>query len=221
MYMEITIISDTICPWCFIGKRRLEQALTQRSEVEARIHWRPFFLNPDMPAGGLPRQEYLNTKFGGEANARSVYQRITAAARDSGLELNFQAIQRTPNTLDSHRLLHWAGNRQNELAEVLFQYYFQNGQDIGDIEVLATAALTVGLDASMIRQQLASDLDRDTIRDAAQEAHRLNIGGVPFFILDRRYGLSGAQPPEVIVQAIDRALAEHGTVDNTPTAPQS
>jgi len=219
--MEITIVSDTICPWCFIGKRRLEQALAQRPELHPRILWQPFFLNPDMPTEGMPRQAYLNAKFGGEANARDIYARVAAAGEDTGIEFRFEAIRRTPNTLDSHRLLHWAAARnvQHELAEDLFRRYFQDGEDIGDPAVLAEAAAAVGLDGAQIHRRLAGDEDRDTVLAAAREAQRLGVSGVPFFIFEGRHGLSGAQPAEVLLQVMDRVSREN-TASTAPTSPR-
>jgi len=209
--MDITIVSDTICPWCFIGKRRLEQALAQRPMLQSRIHWQPFFLNPDMPPAGMPRRDYLRAKFGGEDNAQAIYARIAAAGQDTGIDFRFEAISRTPNTLDSHRLLHWAASRgvQHELAEELFRRYFQDGEDIGDPVVLTDVATAVGLDTTLIRRRLSDDEDRDSVIEAARGARRLGVEGVPFFILDNRYGLSGAQPLEVLLQVIDRVMREN------------
>ncbi|MEL6211015.1 MAG: DsbA family oxidoreductase, partial [Pseudomonadota bacterium] len=151
--VTLDILSDPICPWCYIGKTHLDAALRDRPEHGFVIAWHPFQLNPDMPAEGMDRQTYLDTKFGGRAQAQAVYGRIAEAAEAAGLQIDLGAIQRTPNTIDAHRLIHWAGieGRQSEVVDALFQAYFHAGLDIGDPDVLADVADSAGLDAAIVR----------------------------------------------------------------------
>lgn len=220
--MNIVIISDVICPWCFIGKQHLEQALNQLPTLKARIHWQPFFLNPDMPSSGMPRQAYLNAKFGGEEQAQQVYSRIRAAGENSGIHFNFAGIRRTPNTLDAHRLLHWAAPHgvQHQLAGELFRRYFLDAEDIGDPAVLIAAGQAVGLDGVDLEQQLHSAQDQDLVSQTANQARTAGVHGVPFFIFEGRYTLSGAQAPEILRQAMEQIQhLLHSTHSNTDPVP--
>jgi predicted DsbA family dithiol-disulfide isomerase len=200
--MRIDIISDTICPWCFIGKRRLESALAETPDLAPEILWHPFQLNPDMPPDGMDRAHYLEAKFGGGTRAREIYRVVTRAAENAGLDLNIDAIRRTPNTLASHRLIHRAKaeGRQTAVVEALFKAYFLDGQDIGQVPVLAEIGAGAGLDRDTIATFLASDEDQDLIRAEDVRARKLGINGVPCFIIDGRYAISGAQEPEVFRQ---------------------
>lgn len=208
--MRIEIVSDVICPWCYIGKRRLEAAMAQRPDIQFEIAWRPFQLNPDMPAGGMSRKEYVEAKFGGPERARAIYQRVASEAAGEGLNLNFDGIVRTPNTLAAHSVLRWAlgANVQHQLKERIFQLYFIVGADIGDHGVLAQAAADVGMDGAKVRELLDQHADIDVVQEEEQMAREIGVSGVPFFIIERKYGVMGAQPPEALLQAIDRAAAE-------------
>lgn len=208
--MRIEIVSDVICPWCFIGKRRLEQAMAQRPDIEFEIGWRPFQLNPDMPKEGADRKSYLEAKFGGPARAKEIYARVAAEGAKEGIAFNFDGIKRTPNTLAAHSLLHWAlgAGVQNELKERLFRLYFLEGADIGDHQVLADAAEAEGLDGALIKSLLDEGQDLDLIRSEDQMAREFGITGVPFFIFERRYGVPGAQEPTALLQVIDKLAAE-------------
>lgn len=203
--ISLDILSDPICPWCYIGKTYLDAALRQRPEHGFVITWHPFQLNPDMPVGGMDRQAYLDAKFGGRAQAEAVYGRINDAAQMAGLEIDFAAISRTPNTIDAHRLIHWAGieGRQNAVVDALFEAYFHDGKDIGDPAVLQEVAASAGLDAAMVGQLLAGTADREEV--AARDAHSRERGvtGVPTFIVAERHVVPGAQPPEVWTRVID------------------
>ena len=211
--LTIDVISDVVCPWCWIGKRRLEQALAQAAPAQqaAVVRWHPFELNPDIPPEGVDRRRYLEAKFGGPERARQIYLRVQAAGREAGLEFNFDAIVRQPNTRDSHRAIAWAQStdfaRSSDFVERLFRAYFQDGVDLGDRAQLATLAGEVGLDRVELATHLDSSSGRDEIEAAELEAHRLGVSGVPFFILNRRLAVSGAQPPEVLLDAMQEASA--------------
>ena len=208
--MQIDIFSDTICPWCFIGKRRLERALAARPQPGLEIRWRAFQLNPDMPPGGMDRQDYLAAKFGGAQGARQVYDRVRAAGESEGIAFAFEAIGRTPNTIDSHRLIRLAqdSDRGDQVVEALFKAYFLGGEDIGDREILVAAAAASGMDAQDVRAFLESDAGADAARTEDARAREIGIQGVPTFILGGKYSLSGAHEPEVLFQLFDLGRAE-------------
>ncbi|MFN4164219.1 MAG: DsbA family oxidoreductase [Ferrovibrio sp.] len=208
--MRIEIVSDVICPWCFIGKRRLEQAMAQRPDIEFEIGWRPFQLNPDMPREGADRKSYLEAKFGGPARAKEIYARVAAEGAKENIAFDFEGIKRTPNTLAAHSTLRWAlsAGVQNALKERLFRLYFLEGQDIGDHQVLANAAAAEGMDGALVKTLLDEGRDADVIEDEDRMARELGITGVPFFIFERRYGVPGAQTPDVLLQVIDKIATE-------------
>jgi predicted DsbA family dithiol-disulfide isomerase len=209
--IAIHVISDTMCPWCFIGKRRLEKALALAPDIEAAIHWRPYQLDPSIPQGGMDRQTYLTNKFGAYG-ASAIYAGIAAAGAEEGIPFAFEKIRKSPNTLDSHRLLHWAEaeGRQNEMAERLFQLYFIEGEDIGDRDVLAKAAVENGMDGAAIRARLDSGEDKELIAGQIVDALELGIDGVPFFTFGGRTFLSGAQAPKRLEQALRAAASQGG-----------
>jgi predicted DsbA family dithiol-disulfide isomerase len=196
--IKLDILSDPICPWCYIGKANLDRALTAEPDHPFAIEWHPFQLNPDMPAGGVDRRKYLETKFGGRENAIAVYARIEQAAEAAGLALDFSRIARTPNTLDAHRLIHWAGLEGVQTAAVsrLFKAYFEEGRDIGDREVLLEIAGGLSLDTDMVGRLLDSEADSDDICARDAHARRSGVTGVPTFVVGGRHVLPGAQPVE-------------------------
>lgn len=208
--MRIEIVSDVICPWCFIGKRRLEKALAERPDISFEIGWRPFQLNPDMPREGADRKTYLETKFGGPERAQQIYARVGAEGAKEGIPFDFNGIKRTPNTLAAHSVLRWAlgAGVQTELKERLFNLYFIEGQDIGDHQVLADAAAAEGMDGALVKSLLDEGRDADLIQQEDVMARQLGITGVPFFIFERKYGVPGAQDAEVLLQVIDKVAAE-------------
>ena len=203
--ITLDILSDPICPWCYIGKANLDRALEARPEHALTIQWHPFQLNPDMPEAGMDRREYLETKFGGKENAVRIYARIAGAAEAAGLKIDFGAIQRTPNTIDAHRLIHWAGleGRQTAVVSRLFKAYFEEGRDIGDREVLLSIAEGVGLDREMIARLFDSGADLEDIRARDEHARQRGVTGVPTFVLANQHVLPGAQPTELWLQVID------------------
>ncbi|MDU8912074.1 DsbA family oxidoreductase [Aestuariicoccus sp. MJ-SS9] len=197
--VTLDIFSDPICPWCYIGKSYLDRALEANPDHPFQIRWLPFQLNPDMPAGGMDRRAYLEGKFGGKDGAVQAYLPVTQHAEKAGLKINLDAIARTPNTLDAHRLIHWAGieGRQTAVVSALFRAYFVDGRDIGDTEVLSDIADGAGLDASVILRLLGSDVDADQIREQDAAAREMGITSVPTFIVAGRHAVPGAQPPEL------------------------
>lgn len=203
--IQLDIISDPICPWCYIGKTRLDQALAARPSHPFVIEWHPFQLNPDMPREGIDRSGYYAAKFGGAENAAKVTEEIMAAAAETGLDFDLDAIPRVPNTLDAHRLILWAGTEgvQSQVITALFDAYFQEGRDIGNREVLADIADTVGLDAAMMHHLLQSDADLDTIREKDAAFRGMGVTGVPTFLVNRQQAVPGAQPAALWVQVID------------------
>lgn len=204
--MRIEVFSDSVCPWCYIGKRHLEQALAQADIGPADIHWRAFQLNADLPPEGRDRREYLDAKFGGPDAVRAIHARIQEAGRGAGIEFRFDRITRSPNTFNAHRLIRLADTRQyaTVMVETLFRAYFVEGRDLGDTDTLIELARASGLTADL-RAWLAADGQRAEVLEDLQTARRLGIGGVPFFIMEDRYALSGAQPVAVFVQALQAA----------------
>jgi predicted DsbA family dithiol-disulfide isomerase len=196
--ITLEIISDPICPWCYIGKARLDQAIAETGYDQFDISWRIFQLNPTMPPEGMDRREYLETKFGGPKGAEQVYSRIRQTAAETGLEIDFDAIKRTPNTFDAHRLVHWAkatGN-QSAVAQQLFHRYFEKGEDISDHEILLDVAESAGMERAVVARLLESDADRDTLTGEEDQARRMGVTGVPCFVIGGRYVLQGAQDAE-------------------------
>jgi len=205
---KIDIISDPICPWCYIGKTRLDRALEANPNHDFIIEWHPFQLNPTMPAEGMDRREYLEAKFGGQEGAMKVYGEIDKTARETGLEVNFAGIKRTPNTIDAHRLIHWAGieGRQNAVVDRLFKAYFQEGRDISEQSVLVRIATAVGMDGEATRRLLDTDADADDLRARDSDARRKGIQGVPAFVVANEYVVQGAQPVETWENIIQEIL---------------
>ena len=208
--MRIDVYADTICPWCFIGKRRLERALAARIDLAVEVRWRPFQLNPEMPRQGIDRDTYLGLKFGGIARAQQLYAMIADAGHSERLAFRFDAVTRTPNTLDSHRLVRFAAARGGDadMAEALFRAYFLDGVDIGDIEALIRIAVTGGYDGAEVRRYLASDEACNEVTAEDLRARRMGIEGVPCFIVNDRYAVAGAQDPEAFFPLLDIAVLE-------------
>ncbi len=207
--MKIDIIFDTVCPWCYIGKRRLEMALSMRPQIKAKPNWRPFLLNPEMPPEGIDRTAYLVKKFGSESRVRRIYGAIGEAGQSVEIDFAFERIDKTPNSVDSHRLVRFAHERglADEVAEALFVEFFINGRDIGDLRVLTEIGAANGLDAKEVEAYLNTDADVDTIHDENVRAHRLGINGVPSFAFNEKFVISGAQEPQVLARMLDAALA--------------
>jgi predicted DsbA family dithiol-disulfide isomerase len=204
--VRIDVVSDVVCPWCFIGKRRLEQALALKPDIPVEVHWRPYFLNDWIPREGISREQYLTTKFGSPERYKAIAQRVTAAAAADGLTYAVDKVKRQPNTLDCHRLIRWAEGigKAAEMKQTLMEFYFTDGADLTDREVLVKAAASVGLDAEQTRARLASDEGVAQIEAEAQSAKEAGIEGVPTFIIGGKFAVSGAQAPDYLADAIER-----------------
>jgi predicted DsbA family dithiol-disulfide isomerase len=209
--LAIDVISDVVCPWCYIGKRLLEQAIALKPDIPVEVRFRPYFLNPWVPREGISREEYLTAKFGSVERYNSNNNRVVEAAAAVGLSYNRDRIKRQPNTLDCHRLILWAGQigKAAAMKQRLMELYFSEGGDLTQPEVLVAAAVDCGLDGEEVRVLLASEQDVDTVEREAQSAKDAGIDGVPCFIIGGMIALSGAQPPGQLAAAIERAAAEH------------
>ncbi|MDQ8731825.1 DsbA family oxidoreductase [Bradyrhizobium sp. LHD-71] len=207
--LHVDVVSDVVCPWCYIGKRRLEGALALLDDVDVSVRWRPFFLNPWIPREGIARDKYLEAKFGSVDAYKRIASNVAQAAASEGLTYNSETINRQPNTIDCHRLIFWAEQKgaSGEMKQRLMDLYFKDGADLTDTDVLVQAAVDCGLDGQEIRARLASNEDVETISQAAQAAANAGISGVPTFILGGKYGVSGAQPAEQLASAIRQVAA--------------
>ena len=204
--IALDILSDPICPWCYIGKAKLDAALRERPVPGLEMQWRTFQLNPDMPEGGMSRTEYLERKFGGPEGARSVYGRIEQAVREAGLPLDFSKIERTPNTLDAHRLIRWARapGKQDAVVDALFAAYFVEGVDIGNRDALIAIGAAQGMDADLLRRLYAEDADRALLQNEDALAREMGVTGVPCYVIDETYALVGAQDTAVWRQVLGK-----------------
>jgi len=218
--MRIDVVSDTICPWCFIGKRRLERALALRPSLVPEIAWRPFQLNPDMPPEGMDRETYVRLKFGGAERARAVYEPVRAAGESEGIAFAFERIRKTPNTLASHRLIRWAGTAgaQEAVVELLFRRYFIDGADLSEHETLVAVAREAGMDHEIVAELLAKGSDIDLVTGEDRSVRSMGVTGVPFFVFDGKYAVPGAQDPEVLVQVMDLAEREREKAAPAPAS---
>lgn len=205
--LTIDVVSDVVCPWCFIGKHRLEKAIASVPEIAVDVRYHPYFLNDWIPRQGLPRADYLTAKFGSVAGYKDIAQRVGAAAAAEGLDYAVDRLTWQPNTLDSHRLIHWAREigAASAMKQRLMDLYFTKGANLNDADVLVQAAVDCGLDADTIRNRLTSDTDVDTVTAEAERAKAAGVQGVPHFIIGGLFAVSGAQPPELLLQVIARA----------------
>lgn len=208
--IKLDILSDPICPWCMIGKANLDRALLDRPDHSLEIEWHPFQLNPDMPPGGMDRRVYLETKFGGREKAVAAYAPITEAAEAAGFDIAWDRITITPNTLDAHRLIHWAGleGRQPAAVSALFDGYFRKGADLGDHEALLEIAERIEMDRALVARLLSTDADSENIRARDAHARGRGVTGVPTFIVASTHAIVGAQPPELWLQVLDELAQE-------------
>jgi predicted DsbA family dithiol-disulfide isomerase len=204
--VRIDVVSDVVCPWCFIGKRRLEKAIALNPDIPVEVHWRPYFLNDWIPREGISREQYLTTKFGSPERYKGIAQRVSAAASAEGLTYAIDKISRQPNTLDAHRLIHWADatGKAAEMKQKLMDLYFTEGADLTNHAVLVQAAADIGLDPEDIRATLESDRDVAEVEREALSAKEAGIEGVPCFIFSGKFAASGAQEPEYLAEAIAR-----------------
>lgn len=205
--MQIDVISDTVCPWCYIGKKRLDKALAtwDRQDVSVNVDWRPYQLDPTIPAEGVDRQKYMEKKFGTE-RAKSAGKVIAEYGEIEGIKFAFDKIKRSPNTLDSHRLVKWAGDagKQLDAVELLFKRYFEEGADVGDHGVLLEVATDIGMDKDQVRNMLASDTDRQFIEYEDHMAREMGVTGVPFFLFEKKFSVVGAQEVDTLTKVFTR-----------------
>jgi predicted DsbA family dithiol-disulfide isomerase len=216
--MQIDVISDTVCPWCFIGKRRLQKAMALRPDIAFDVRWRPYQLDATVPRGGMDRQAYMRAKFGDDPKKIvEMYKLIAAEGAKDGIEFDFASIQRRPNTLDSHRLIRWAeaAGVQDDVVERLFIGYFENAEDIGDIRILADIADMCGMDGLEVAEMLEGDTDLSLVTREDEIAREMGVTGVPAMIFGNRLAVSGAREAEVLVSVIDRVTEMAG---NQPAA---
>lgn len=207
----IDVVSDVVCPWCFIGSKRLEKAIAAVGAVEAHVSWRPFQLDPSIPAQGLDRRDYMLGKFGSEDRIREIHARIEPLGAAEGIAFDFDAIMVSPNTLDAHRLIRWAAANgedvQGRLVRLLFSLYFEQGRNIGDHAVLIAAAREAGMDSAVVETLLPTDADTEAVRNEIATASRMGVTGVPCFLLERRYAVMGAQDTDTLADAIRQVAA--------------
>lgn len=209
--IDIDVVSDVICPWCFLGKRRLDKAIAMLDGFKVEVNWRPFFLDPTIPREGVSRKAYMEGKFGAE-RLKTIHDPLIAAGLEDGVPYQFDKITRTPNSLDAHRLIRWShpSGKQSDVAERLFMAYWNGGLDVGDRDVLLGIAEAAGLDRTGVSQKLEAGTDVDAVTAEVGQAARMGVNGVPCFILGRKQGLMGAQPAEALAEAI-RTLASPGS----------
>ncbi len=204
--LTIDVVSDVVCPWCYLGEKRLEMALKEAPQPVA-LRWRPYQLDPTIPDGGLDRAEYMAKKFGKSGKLQTAHDNLTRLGAEVGLPFAFDKIKRAPNTLDAHRLIRWANSAgvQGKVVDRLFKAYFVEGLDIGDRDVLIDIAGECGLDARLVEKLLAEGADADLVREEIAQAQAIGVSGVPFFIFAGRLGVPGAQDPSVLVRAMAQA----------------
>ena len=208
--MQIDVISDTVCPWCYIGKRRLEKALSLRPQLTFEVRWRPFQLDPSMPMEGVDRNEHLTRKFGSVEKLKPAQALLEQAGLEYGISFAFDKIRRAPNTLNSHRLIRWSHSLglQDEMVEGLFHAYFVEGLDIGDIAVLARIGDKIGMDGELVEELLHSDADIESVTQQDSMARKFGVQGVPSFLIGGRALVTGAEDPEALATMIDRVIAD-------------
>jgi len=205
--LSIEVVFDLVCPWCFLGTRRLQRALRARPDLAATLTWRPFLLNPDIPDTGIPRAEYLVRKFGGEERARRLHATIAELGRAEGVQFRFDRIRRIPSSLDAHRLVRLAARMgyADRAVDALFTAYFCEGADIGHDETLVAIGHRLGIEAAAVMRAISSQAEATAVHADNLRAHRLGINGVPCFVIEGRHAIAGAQEPEVLDRLLDVA----------------
>lgn len=213
--LTIDVVSDVVCPWCFLGKRRLDAAIRASAGAPIAVRWRPFQLDPSIPAGGMDRRTHIMAKFKDETRLAAVQDRLTEMGEDVGIAYAFDRIERAPNTLDAHRLIRWAsvGDKQDAVVDRLFRLYFEEGGDIGDRGVLIEVARACGMDVDLVEKRFADGDDIDSVQAEIAQAQAVGVSGVPFFIFASRFGVPGAQDAEVLAKAIAQARAAQSGVE--------
>jgi predicted DsbA family dithiol-disulfide isomerase len=209
--ISIDVVSDVVCPWCFIGQKRLKKAISMTPEIDVKVQWRPYQLDPTIPAEGYDRKEYMTAKFGGEDRLKQVHTRLREAAIDDEIAFALEKIEISPNTLDAHRVIRWAGgvdtDLQDKVVAGLFSAFFESGRNIGDHQVLIDVAKAAGMDTSIVEPLLATDADKDAVREEIATAQRMGITGVPCYLLEGRYAVVGAQDAATLADAFRRVAS--------------
>lgn len=209
--LTMDVISDVVCPWCYIGQKRLAKAMAATPEIDVTVRWRPYQLDATIPAGGVDRKQYMTAKFGSPEKLREVHERVAAAGAGDGIDFAFDAIKVSPNTLDAHRVIRWAQGAgegvQDRLVRTLFSYFFERGRDIGDHAVLVDAAAEAGMDARLVETLLPTSADTDDVRAEIETVSRMGVSGVPCFLIENRYAVMGAQDPETLADALRQIAA--------------
>lgn len=219
--ITIDVISDVACPWCFLGMKRLDQAVELASDVDVQVRWRPYQLDPSIPKEGLPRRKYMLDKFGDESRLTAAHERLTMLGEVEGIRFNFEAMQVSANTLDAHRLIRWGGSpksppgAQAQVVKRLFEMNFEEARDIGARDVLTEAAADAGMDANLVEALLSSHADVESLQNEIAAASQMGVTGVPCFLLEGKYAVMGAQEAEVLADAIKQVAAakERGELD--------
>jgi predicted DsbA family dithiol-disulfide isomerase len=213
--LTIDVVSDVVCPWCFLGKRRLDAAIRASEGAPIAVRWRPFQLDPSIPVEGKDRRAYMAAKFKDDTRLAVIHDRLTEMGKDVGIAYAFDRIERAPNTLDAHRLIRMAsvGGKQNAVVDRLFRLYFEEGRDIGDRKLLLEVARAYDMDAETVEKVYAEGDDVELVQAEIAQAQTIGVTGVPFFIFASRYGVPGAQDAEVLVQAIARGRAAQSGVE--------
>ena len=212
-HVTVDVISDVVCPWCFVGMKRLERAIAMAEGVEVELRWRPYQLDPTIPKEGLPRRDYMLAKFGSEDKLRAIHDQIVAIGEAEGIRFHFEAMEKAANTLDAHRLIRWAGSPQSpqgaqtQAVRRLFEMNFEEGRDISDPVVLGEVAEEIGMDAALVGALLASNSDAESVQAEIATAAQMGVRGVPCFLLEGKYAVMGAQDAEVIADALKQVAA--------------
>ncbi len=208
--LTIDVVSDVVCPWCFVGKRRLEKALSLVPDIAVDIRWRPYQLAPEIPPEGVPRKAYMLKKFGDPARIQQIHERLTGIGQEEGIAFDFDAIEVAPNTLNAHRMILWAraGGAQDAVVEALFKAFFIEGRNLSDPAVLTEVGASTGLDPTLLTELFPTEADVERTQRDIASAQKIGITGVPFFIVGGRYGIAGAEDPQTIAGAIRQAAAE-------------
>jgi predicted DsbA family dithiol-disulfide isomerase len=209
--LTIDVVSDVVCPWCYLGQKRLDKAISAVSDVDVSVNWRPFQLDPTIPPEGMDRKAYMKAKFGDEARLRDAHARLEALGKAEGIDYAFDAITVSPNTLDAHRVIRWAGaegaETQNRLVRDLFKTYFERGENIGDRAVLVDVARGAGMEGAVVESLLAGDADSEAVANEAATASRMGVTGVPCFLFEGKYAVMGAQDVSTLTDAIRQIAA--------------
>jgi len=217
--IQLDIVSDVVCPWCYLGKKRIESALEAFGADRVNVAWRPYQLAPDMPKEGMDRKKYYEMKFGDNPQIKEMSDQLVELGQQAGIQFNFDDIAWSPNTLNAHRLIRWArsSNVQDDVVDRLFRRYFENGENIGSAEILLSIAEDAGMDANLVSELLSSEADRDAVQQEMDQARHMGVSGVPTFIAENRLAVSGAQEPAILVNFLEQVSQQAWLPDGEPS----